>query len=170
MLSLGQTSGRCEHQMIQFIFSNNYSVARMNLFPFRSSFLNQIKSNSKFHLPELAMSWHVLGSPRLGIVKKNLGVYMIPRKWGPDLFPGVLIIVTLVPAATQYWCQGLLLPFHWPPSSKAVLAQRGSCNGPDCLASETLSLWFSRLMPWSLLSTSIKCPSIRGTLGKGISQ
>lgn len=40
--------------MTKFIIYSNYHAAGMHLFPFRFSFLNQIKSNSKLHLPELA--------------------------------------------------------------------------------------------------------------------
>lgn len=88
----GQTPGRCEHQMTQFIFSSNYSVARMNLLPFR--FLNQISSQVPFtRVGRVLAIFREVYSLELSHTKKPGGLRdtLKVRKTGLDIFPGVLI-------------------------------------------------------------------------------
>ena len=87
---IGQTPGTCEQQMTQFIFSGNYSVARMNLLPF--SFLNQISSQVPFARVDhvLSMFWEVY-SLELSQTNKLGGLHDTQKtKTGLDIFPGVL--------------------------------------------------------------------------------
>lgn len=89
---IGQTPGRYEHQMTQFIFSSNYSVARMNLLTF--SFLNQISSHVLFaRVGHVLTMFREVYSLELSHTKTPGGLRdtQKTRKTGLDIFPGVLI-------------------------------------------------------------------------------
>lgn len=78
--------------MTQFIFSSNYSVARMNLLPFR--FLNQISSQVPFtRVGRVLAIFREVYSLELSHTKKPGGLRdtLKVRKTGLDIFPGVLI-------------------------------------------------------------------------------
>lgn len=87
----GQTPGRCEQQMTQFVFSGNYSVARMNLLLFR--FLNQTSSQVTFARVDHVLSmFREVYSLELSQTRKPGGLHdtQKTRKTGLDIFPGVL--------------------------------------------------------------------------------
>lgn len=117
----------------------------MNLLPF--SFLNQISSQDPFARVGLVLTmFREVYSLELSQTKNLRGLHdtQKTRKTELGTFPGVLI----------------QLPQHLLTPSTDVNVT-GPSNGLDCIASESLSLWFSRLMPQSVVSTrTCKCPSI----------